>query len=99
MKTQFKYEEMLRQFKEFCMIHQLERSTPQQLDFALEEWMSSQYLDGEDPWKGGYMIAALQWADPNLSKQGHKVLVNSYQAVKGWRRLVPPKSRLRSRKS
>eukprot|EP00973_Karenia_brevis_P068435 9518848-Karenia_brevis.AAC.1 len=56
------------------------------MDKAVVEWMTYRYLEGDGPSSGSYLLAALQWETPGLSKGGHKILVESAQALKGWKR-------------
>ncbi|CAK0898367.1 unnamed protein product [Prorocentrum cordatum] len=64
------------------------------IDLALAEWMLSQYLEGVDHWRGVQMLAALQWSDPRLGRDGSASLPAARQTLRGWKVLTPPRARL-----
>ncbi|CAK0911498.1 unnamed protein product [Prorocentrum cordatum] len=64
------------------------------LDCSLAEWMLGQYLEGVDHWRGVQMLAALQWSDPRLGRDGGARLPGARQSLRGWKVLTPPLTRL-----
>ncbi|CAK0822825.1 unnamed protein product, partial [Prorocentrum cordatum] len=65
-----------------------------ELDCSLAEWMLGQYLEGVDHWRGVQMLAALQWSDPRLGRDGGARLPGARQSLRGWKVLTPPLTRL-----
>ncbi|CAK0799614.1 unnamed protein product, partial [Prorocentrum cordatum] len=72
----------------------LSASDVERIDLALAEWMLSQYLEGVDHWRGVQMLAALQWSDPRLGRDGSASLPAARQTLRGWKVLTPPRARL-----
>ncbi|CAK0883778.1 unnamed protein product, partial [Prorocentrum cordatum] len=72
----------------------LSASDAESIDLALAEWMLSQYLEGVDHWGGVQMLAALQWSDPRLGRDGSASLPAARQTLRGWRVLTPARARL-----
>ena len=75
-------------------VGQLPASEVERIDLALAEWMLSQYLEGVDHWRGVQMLAALQWSDPRLGRDGSAALPAARQTLRGWKVLTPPRARL-----
>ncbi|CAK0804389.1 unnamed protein product, partial [Prorocentrum cordatum] len=72
----------------------LSASDVERIDLALAEWMLSQYLEGVDHWRGVQMLAALQWSDPRLGRDGSASLPAARQTLRGWKVLTPLRARL-----
>ncbi|CAK0906231.1 unnamed protein product, partial [Prorocentrum cordatum] len=72
----------------------LSASDVERIDLALAEWMLSQYLEGVDHWRGVQMLAAPQWSDPRLGRDGSASLPAARQTLRGWRVLTPARARL-----
>ena len=89
-----RYEEACLKFDEWSWNNGHEVSTPDQLDAALDLWMTENYVDAKESWEGSHMLAALEWHDPRYGRQGDLRLPLAHQALKGWRRLAPGHSRL-----
>ena len=62
-------------------------------DRLLTDWMDHEYLDGWNPERGSSLIAAVKWIHPIFARGGAP-LPMTYQALKGWKRKVPSRSRL-----
>lgn len=62
------------------------------IDQALEAYLQELYLQGEDLSVGNYVVAAVLHRQPELRAKG--CLARAQQALKGWRNLHPPKSRM-----
>eukprot|EP00973_Karenia_brevis_P028224 3888916-Karenia_brevis.AAC.1 len=72
--SQLKYQETLRAFREFAKQNMLPLTSHVLMDKAVVEWMTYRYLEGGGPSSGSYLLAALQWESPALSRGGHKIL-------------------------
>ena len=90
--TRDKYGRLLDEFKTWLGIEGWEDLPLDELDGLLCEWMDEEYFEGNDAWKGGHLMAALQWISPHWKGPG--ALFRSHQALKGWRNKTPSRSRL-----
>ena len=64
------------------------------LDAALVAWMDCQYLDGEPASQGASLMAAVAHARPEFSPVvGDLSLPTARRALRGWKRLCPPRGR------
>lgn len=66
----------------------------QSLDIMLVDHFNAKYLEGEGAHYGDYMMAALMDMKPSYSRVGDKKVPRCWRALKGWRKLCPPRSRL-----
>lgn len=72
------------------MVH--DQMVASQLDSLVHEYLEEKYRDGEDLSVASYITAAVMFHVPRCkAMQG---LPKSQQALKGWRRLCPPRSRM-----
>jgi hypothetical protein len=63
-------------------------------DALLEEMLNELFMDGEDLSMGNTLVAAVGFFLPYLSKRGGGRLPLTGQALRGWKVLCPPRSRL-----
>ena len=83
------YKRILEAFTVFCQAVRLTWNTELELDAAVVEFLTAMYLDGERSSQGDSLIAALRHTFSTRTS-----LARAARAMKGWRRLAPPRQRL-----
>jgi hypothetical protein len=68
-------------------------NSDEDVDMIMVKWFHKEFEHGEDLSKGEKAFAAWQAVFPEFSKYGKKKLPRSHRALKGWRKLAPPRSR------
>ena len=66
----------------------------QEIDAALVWYLTNLFLQGYDLSKGVYTVIGFEGMYPRYGKQGDLGLPRAHRALKGWRRLAPPRSRV-----
>ena len=64
------------------------------LDAQVTEYLNALYFDGEGLSRGTYVVSAVLHTWPDLARSTQRPLPLCRQALKGWRNLAPPQSRL-----
>lgn len=78
--TMRRYQEMVSQFEGFCRANSLATTTPEKVDEAMVQFLRNRFFLG-------YNLS-------QFGKHGRHSLVRSHRALKGWKRLAPPRSRV-----
>ncbi|CAE8588770.1 unnamed protein product [Polarella glacialis] len=68
-------------------------NSDEDVDMIMVKWFHREFEQGEDLSKGEKAFAAWQAIFPEFSKFGKRKLPRSHRALKGWRKLAPPRSR------
>jgi hypothetical protein len=69
-------------------------SNAKSVDIMLVDLFTQKFSEGEGPHYGDYMMAALMDRRPEFSRLGDLKAPRAWRALKGWRKLCPPRSRL-----
>lgn len=72
----------------------LTMNSPEEVDAALVCRLTTMFLEGLDSALGMKLVAGWAALFPAFGKGGRHPLVRCHRAMKGWRRLVPPRSRV-----
>ena len=89
--TAIKYDEFLKELEDFAAENGYQLKN---LDKAISECMASQFAEGNQPFRGSYMIASVGWKWPAYGKFGSTPLPQARQTLAGWKTLAPTTSRL-----
>ncbi|CAK9025948.1 unnamed protein product, partial [Durusdinium trenchii] len=84
------YQHYLRCFKDFCKESKIGFPKDNKLDAVLADYFDVLFLDGKTAAEGEKTLASLEFFNHKMKGK----LTRSRKALKGWRRLRPPKSRL-----
>ena len=71
----------------------LTESSAKVIDRTLVDWMHREFLKGYGPWKGENTIAALGCLLPEFGQHGVMRIPCALQCLRGWRRLIPHRSK------
>ena len=72
----------------------IDGTSPRHTDQILARYMDFLFFEGEEYTKGQYTLAATVHRWPSLGEAGKKSLPLARQALKGWKKLCPGKTRL-----
>lgn len=89
--TRVRYAEALRQL--MALVPCLDPHKEGALDGSLCDYFQDSFLKGELCNRGETMMAAIMFTYPQYLKGGLTKLPRAWRALKGWKRLVPPRSR------
>ena len=64
------------------------------VDDALVRWMNQEFIRGARSWRGERLLAALMAIHSCFSRIGSRKLPRAFRALKEWRVLSPPYSRV-----
>ena len=92
--TAVKYAEFIVELEEFAVDNGLTLRPLKKVDAVVAHWMANAFAEGEQPFRGAYMVAAVGWEWPELGKFGSTTLPHARQTLAGWRRLAPASSKL-----
>lgn len=81
-------------FLAFVGKHRLPIQSPPELDLAMVQYMTERFMMGHDLSDGTHSLIGLQHFMPRYARGGDMALPRSVRALKGWRRLAPPRSRV-----
>lgn len=90
--TKERYEKMFGALEDFARRGRLEMASREDVDAVASLFLENKYLEGEDMSMGSYAVAAITHFRPDL--KGPHGLPRTQQALKGWRKLCPPRSRM-----
>jgi len=89
-----KYTEFLEELQEFQDDNGLKGSAPDEKDDLIARWITNQFAEGEESFRGSYMIAAVAWKEPRYGKWGSDKLPLARQCLASWKTLSPGLTRL-----
>ena len=87
------YNEELRQFMRSANITDLRTVPENEMDEKLAVFFELSFFTGHQPNRGSKLIAALMHRLPDYGRNGNKKLPRAWRALRGWKRLVPGRSR------
>ena len=88
------YSRRLEKFYAFADHFELDIAKEKGLDEVLCEYADALYMEGEDCNCGQKLLAALELEMPEWHREGVLKLPRFRRALKGWRKLAPPQTRL-----
>ncbi|CAE8643896.1 unnamed protein product [Polarella glacialis] len=68
-------------------------NSDEDIDMIIVKWFHKEFEGGEDLSRGEKALAAWQAIFPEFSKFGKRKIPRAHRALKGWRKLAPPRSR------
>mmetsp|Transcript_1875 Transcript_1875/g.4097 ORF Transcript_1875/g.4097 Transcript_1875/m.4097 type:complete len:437 (+) Transcript_1875:86-1396(+) len=89
-----RYERMVTGLQTFATDKGLKLKEPPQVDEAIVQYMHKLFFEGADVSTGTYLLVGYQALHPQYSRTGELQLPRSVQALKGWKKLSPPRSRV-----
>lgn len=92
--TRRRYNEMVDLFGAFCRERSLATGTPEDTDAAMVQFLNHRFLSGYTSSDGVYTVVGWMALNPSYGRHGPLCLLRSHRALKGWRRLEPPRSRI-----
>jgi integrase len=90
--TRERYTSVFKAMEDYARQWRLKMETAAQTDATTASYLEHLYMDGEDTSMGNYVVAALCFHRPEL--KGNQDLPKTMQALRGWRKLSPPRSRM-----
>jgi len=90
--TLVRYQEHWRSFQTWAAQRKMRLKTEEMVDQALVSYLDHLWMEGEDLSAANYAKASILFHRPDLKGRGS--LSKASQALKGWRRLAPPQSRM-----
>lgn len=91
--TAHRYKEAFRNFTHSVGEAPVRWEDQEAVDQAMSRYLDGMYFDGLDVAFGQVAVAALQFFKARFAKHGDLNLPDSFRALKGWERLVPPQTR------
>lgn len=88
------YEKRWLEIKDFMDQNGCDMKNQEQTDALLVTFFNQKYLEGEGSHFGDYTMATLMDHLPSYSRYGHMKLPRAWRSLRGWRKLVPARSRL-----
>ena len=88
------YQNELEQVLKFADLSDTSLVSDAEVDGALVAYFNRCYFAGEQSDKGEKVLAALLHYAPEFGRNGGRFVPRAWRAVKGWRKLTPPRSRL-----
>jgi len=88
------YEKRWLEIKDFMDQNGCDMKNQEQTDALLVTFFNQKYLEGEGSHYGDYTMATLMDHLPSYSRYGHMKLPRAWRSLRGWRKLVPARSRL-----
>ena len=93
-RTSKRYCQHLQDFLNRCEKAGRKLDTAQEIDMSLVWYLTDLFLRGFDLSKGVYTVIGFESMYPRYGKHGDLGLPRAHRALKGWRRLAPPRSRV-----
>ena len=90
--TRERYTSVYRAMLDYTLQQGMKMETMTEVDTSVSKYLEHLYMDGEDTPMGNYVVAALCFHRPEL--KGNQNLPKTLQALKGWRKLSPARSRM-----
>ena len=81
-------------FLELCETDGKELKTPEEVDECMVRALTDMYFEGRDIGVGTKLVAGWMACFPRFGSAGDLKMPRSWGALKGWRRLAPPRSRV-----
>ena len=86
------YQKLMLEFEAFMVTEKLS-DVDASLDGNLCRFLNARFFQGHPPHVGEKILAAAMCLRPQCSRNGVVMLARSFRALKGWRKLVPARSR------
>ena len=93
-RTRLAYREALQAFIVFAEVQKLAVGMAEETDLAMVLFLTMLFSKGYDLNVGEKTVAALMFVFPRFSRFGDLKIPRVHRALRGWRRLAPPKSRV-----
>lgn len=90
--TLSRYQEHWKKFRAWTTQEKMSLKNEASVDLALTHYLDHLWMEGEDLSAANYAKASILFHRPDLKGRGS--LSRASQALKGWRRLAPPQSRM-----
>ena len=93
-KARKNYQKQLDKFMKFVEQEDRRLRTDPEVDACLADLSVESFLMGDQAFVGEKTMAAFQDKFPDVSKFGVRKTPRAHRALKGWRKLAPPRSRV-----
>ena len=93
-KARIGYQKQLDKFMKFAHLEGLRLRTDIEVDSGLVDLFVESFLMGDQAYVGEKTMAAFQDKYPAFNKFGWRKTPRAHRALKGWRKLAPPRSRV-----
>ena len=87
------YEKALDDWRSYLEKVGLQPRSAAETDGAVADYFDEGFFQGRQPSTGERLLAALMDREPRFGRYGGDRLPRSWRALKGWRRMIPPRSR------
>ena len=87
------YRKAVNLFLDWAKKHNVVLGVAAEVDAGLVDFMNSEYLRGRPSWEGEKLLAGIMYTYPVYSKNGRAKLPRAWRSLKGWKRMVPGRTR------